>query len=62
LAQVQNRCERLQSLLPVNLAKEDVSILGKRPSSEEIDRASFPGSSPHKWNGSPRRRGNSLWY
>ena len=47
---MQNRGEYQQSSFPFNLSREGIRLLGKRPSSEEIDTASFPGSPPYKRN------------
>ena len=47
---VQNRGEYQRNSFPFNLAREDIRLLGKHPSSEESDITSFPGSPPYKRN------------
>jgi len=58
LAHVQRKGEYQRTPFPLNFAREDIKLLGKRPPSEEIDVASFPGSPPHKRNAMEWGRNN----
>lgn len=50
LVHMENKGEFQRNPFPLNLAREDTRFLGKRPSSEDIDIASFIGCPPHKRN------------